>query len=65
MNNNKYHNGKIYKIIDIEYNKCYIGSTIEDLNKRMAKHRNFYKKHSEDNKKRYYLKRKRHIYNYG
>ena len=36
---NKYQNGKIYKITDIAYNKCYIGSTTEGLSLRMARHR--------------------------
>ena len=42
-NQNKYHNGKIYKIVDIGYNKCYIGSTTEELGQRMARHRQNYK----------------------
>ena len=41
---NKYHNGKIYKITDIGYNKCYIGSTTEGLSLRMARHRAEFKK---------------------
>ena len=41
---NKYQNGKIYKITDIGYNKCYIGSTTEELNQRMARHRTDYKR---------------------
>ena len=36
---NKYHNGKIYKIVDVGYNKCYIGSTTESLSQRIARHR--------------------------
>ena len=36
---NKYQSGKIYKIIDVGYTKCYIGSTTEKLSSRMAKHR--------------------------
>ena len=36
---NKYHNGKIYKIVDVGYNKCYIGSTTESLSRRMAHHK--------------------------
>ena len=36
---NKYHNGKVYKITDIGYHKCYIGSTCESLTQRMARHR--------------------------
>ena len=38
----KYQNGKIYKIVDVGYNKCYIGSTCEKLSKRMARHRQKY-----------------------
>ena len=41
---NKYQNGKIYKIVDVGYNKCYIGSTCEALSQRMARHRSNYKK---------------------
>ena len=40
---NKYQNGKIYKLTDIGYNKCYIGSTCEELSMRMARHRAKYK----------------------
>ena len=40
---NKYHNGKIYKITDIAYTKCYIGSTTEELSMRMARHRSDFK----------------------
>ena len=43
MTDNKYANGKIYKITDIGYNKCYIGSTIQPLCKRMLGHRQDYK----------------------
>ena len=42
-NQNKYQNGKIYKIVDIGYNKCYIGSTTESLSMRMTRHRQTYK----------------------
>ena len=38
----KYQNGKIYKIVDVGYNKCYIGSTCEALSQRMARHRGKY-----------------------
>ena len=41
--NNKYQNGKIYKITDVGYNKCYIGSTTEGLSTRMARHRASFK----------------------
>ena len=37
---NKYQNGKIYKITDNNYTKCYIGSTVQKyLSMRMGKHR--------------------------
>ena len=41
---NKYQNAKIYKITDIAYNKCYIGSTTESLSLRMAHHRAEFKR---------------------
>ena len=41
---NKYQNGKIYQIVDIGYNKCYIGSTTEGLSLRMARHRAAFKR---------------------
>ena len=40
---NKYQKGTIYKITDIGYNKCYIGSTCEKLCHRMSRHRQKYK----------------------
>ena len=44
MGENKYQNGKIYKIVDVGYTKCYIGSTTETLSQRMARHRSKYNK---------------------
>ena len=44
ISDNKYQHGKIYKITDVAYNKCYIGSTVETLSNRMAKHRNLHKR---------------------
>lgn len=38
-----YQDGKIYKIWDVGYTKCYIGSTIEELSKRFSKHKVKYK----------------------
>ena len=38
-----YKNGKIYKITDIAYTKCYIGSTAQPLSKRFSKHKTDYK----------------------
>ena len=40
---NRYQNGKIYQVVDVGYNKCYIGSTCESLSKRMDRHRRTYK----------------------
>jgi hypothetical protein len=40
---NKYQNSKIYKVVDVGYHKCYIGSTCEELSQRMARHRQSYK----------------------
>ena len=44
----KYQNGKIYKIVDVGYNKCYIGSTCESLSQRMTRHRAHYNKFLSD-----------------
>ena len=44
---NKYHNGKIYKIVDVGYNKCYIGSTTETLSRRMAHHKCSFKHYKQ------------------
>ena len=40
-----YSKGQIYKIVDNGYNKCYIGSTVQKLYDRMAKHRCHYKEY--------------------
>ena len=40
----KYEQGTIYKICDSAYTKCYYGSTIEPLCKRIARHRSMYRK---------------------
>lgn len=42
MSGNKYNNGKIYKIVDVGYNHCYYGSTVQPLSKRMMTHRSIY-----------------------
>lgn len=44
---NKYQSGKIYKVTDIGYNKCYYGSTTRELSQRMADHRNKYRGKSD------------------
>ena len=45
----KYKNAKIYKLVDVDYKMCYIGSTIENLSKRMRKHRYDYTRCQVDN----------------
>ena len=40
----KYTNGKIYQITDTTHTMSYIGSTINTLSRRMAQHRNIYKR---------------------
>lgn len=52
---NKYKNGKIYKIVDIGYNKCYIGSTCESLSQRMARHRKDFKRWQQEKRNSYSL----------
>ena len=39
-----YQNGKIYHIIDLVSNECYIGSTTLDLSQRLAQHVCSYKR---------------------
>jgi hypothetical protein len=46
----KYQSGKIYKVVDNAYTSCYYGSTIEQLSKRMAKHRRDYSLYKEGKK---------------
>ena len=48
---NRYENGKIYKITDVCYTTCYIGSTCESLSQRMARHREKYKHYQKTGKK--------------
>jgi hypothetical protein len=47
MTDNKYTNGKIYKITDNAYSECYIGSTVQTLSNRMGGHRSGYKRFLE------------------
>ena len=49
----KYESGKIYKIVDVGYNKCYIGSTCEELSQRMARHRAIYKQYAKGKRASY------------
>ena len=51
MESSKNKNAKIYKIPDIGYNKCHIGSTCENISQRMARHRQNHKKAEEWNTK--------------
>lgn len=46
----KYQNGKIYKIWNDEYSKCYIGSTCQSLSKRFSAHKSDYKYYIEGKK---------------
>jgi adenylate kinase family enzyme len=48
---NKYLNGKIYKITDVAYTECYIGSTVQSLCNRMADHRFDYKSKCKNERK--------------
>jgi hypothetical protein len=41
---NKYHNGKIYKLVNDVDDKVYIGSTCQPLYKRLYEHKNDCKK---------------------
>ena len=38
-----YSEGKIYKVWDYQYTKCYVGSTVDILYERMNKHKYDYK----------------------
>ena len=44
---NKYIDSKVYKISDLTNNHCYIGSTIQTLNKRLSGHVNDARKYKE------------------
>ena len=46
----RYKNGKIYKIVDVGFNKCYYGSTTEPLSKRMERHKKSCKQFLETGK---------------
>ena len=48
---NRYNEGKIYKIVDVAYTKCYVGSTCETLSQRMARHREKYNAYLKDKSK--------------
>ena len=48
---NRYENGKFYKITDVGYNKCYVGSTCESLSQRLARHRACYNLYLKDKMK--------------
>ena len=44
---NRYEKGQIYKVVDIGYNMCYIGSTCQSLSKRFYKHKEKYYQYTE------------------
>jgi len=50
MANNRYHNGRIYKIVSDSTDKIYIGSTCNPLCKRLSQHRSAHKKCKEGKK---------------
>ena len=43
----KYKQGKIYRIVDVGYNKCYYGSTTQNLSSRMSQHRAHYRRYQK------------------
>ena len=43
MHTDKFSKAKVYKIADVNFTKCYKGSTCEELSQRMARHRQRYK----------------------
>ena len=48
-----YQKGKIYKVWENSYTKCYIGSTCENLSQRMSSHRSGYKRWNETGREIY------------
>ena len=50
---NKYQHGKIYKISDIDNNKCYYGSTIKPLRLRFILHKHDYNRVKNGTLRRY------------
>jgi len=48
MEQNKYRNGKIYKIVSDNTNLIYVGSTVNTLSYRLSRHMSAYKKYYED-----------------
>ena len=43
---NRCENGQIYKTTDIGYNKFYVGSTCENLSKRIERHRKHFREYT-------------------
>jgi len=52
---NKYQNGKIYKLINSQTNKIYIGSTCRTLNRRLISHKFHYLSWKDDENKQSYV----------
>jgi hypothetical protein len=65
MTDNKYTNGKIYKITDTSYSECYVGSTIETLSRRIARHRYEYKRFINNNRQGGFVRVFKLFDNYG
>ena len=42
-----YQNGQIYKIVDVGFNECYIGSSCEGLKKRFQRHKDHHKEYQK------------------
>ena len=53
-----YSKGKIYKILNSSDDEIYVGSTVETLGQRMAKHRSYMTKHP-------HLKSYKHVHDLG
>ena len=53
MDTGKFSKAKVYKITDVNYTKCYIGSTCEELSQRMARHRYKFNQHINHGKESY------------
>ena len=48
-----YQNGKIYQVVDIAYEQCYFGSTIDTLPNRFKGHKTTYQQYLNGNKRKY------------
>jgi hypothetical protein len=62
---NKYQNGKIYKLVSPHTNKIYIGSTCKTLNKRLYCHRGHYILWKNNNENKYKYITSYNLFNLG